>query len=242
VRQGCSIFAGMNADDQLHPRSDRSDRKASQAMEGLGERIRTLRQRRHMSLRGLAAAIQVTPSLISQIERGKTNPSVVTLYAIAGALDVSVDALFEDRADLVVDAPQHGTGAVGAECPDQPFGEGISVIPVVRRARRRRVDIEGHGGDITWELLTARPEKRADFLEITYGPGASSALSLMRHAGREYGLILEGELWVSLGFGEAVLGPGDSIGFSSRTPHRFENRGSVPMRAVWFVLREADAD
>lgn len=54
--------------------------------------------------------------------------------------------------------------------------------------------------------------------------------------GREYGLILEGELWVSLSFGEAVLGPGDSIGFLSRTPHRFDNRGSVPMRAVWFVL------
>ncbi len=211
-------------------------------MEGLGERIRGLRQRRQMSLRGLAAAIQVTPSLISQIERGKTNPSVVTLYAIARALGVSTDALLDYRPDLGADTLQHGAGGTGAEHPEGPFGEEALVVPVVRKARRRRVEIEGHGGDITWELLTARPEKRADFLEITYAPGASSALALMRHEGREYGLILEGELWVSLGFGEAVLRPGDSVGFSSRTPHRFENRGSQPMRAVWFVLREADVD
>jgi transcriptional regulator with XRE-family HTH domain len=184
----------------------------------------------------------VTPSLISQIERGKTNPSVVTLCAIAGALGVSVDALLQYRSDLVSDALQYGTGPVGDEHREQLSEEGSFVMPVVRKARRRRVDIEGHGGDITWELLTSRPEKRADFLEITYAPGAASALSLMRHEGREYGLILEGELSLSLGFGEAVLGPGDSIGFSSRIPHRFENRGSIPMRAVWFVLREADAD
>lgn len=236
------MFVGMGTDDQCHSSSARSDRKAREAVEGLGARIRALRRRRQMSLRQLAATIQVTPSLISQIERGKTNPSVGTLYAIAGALSVSVDTLFEDRSDLAIDSLRRGTGTVAEEHADRVLGEAGSVMPVVRRSRRRRVDIEGHGGDITWELLTARPEERADFLEITYGPGASSALSLMRHAGREYGLILEGELWVSLGFGEAVLGPGDSIGFSSSTPHRFENRGPVPMRAVWFVLRQADAD
>lgn len=104
------------------------------------------------------------------------------------------------------------------------------------------MDIEGHGGDIAWELLTARPENCADLLEITCGRGDCSALSLTRHEGWEYGLILDGELWVSLGFEETVLGPGDSIGFSSRTPHRFENRGSFLVRALWFVVREADAD
>ncbi len=195
-----------------------------------------------MSLRGLAAAVQVTPSLVSQIERGKTNPSIGSLYAIARALDVSVDSLLEDRPGLDHEVALPGMGRASAELPDQTSADGPFVMPVVRKTRRKRVDIEGHGGNITWELLTARPEKSADFLEITYAPGASSALSLMRHEGREYGLILEGELWVSLGFGEAVMGPGDSIGFSSRTPHRFENRGSVPMRAVWFVLRETDAD
>ena len=228
----------MDTQDQVHLGSARCPRKIPAVLGGLGERIRALRERRQMSLRGLAAAVQVTPSLISQIERGRTNPSIGSLYAIARVLDVSVDSLLEGRSGLDDEAAVPGTGKTSAERPDEtPPGEPF-VMPVMRRTRRKRVNIEGHGGDISWELLTVRPEKSADFLEITYAPGASSALSLMRHEGREYGLILEGELWVSLGFGEAVMGPGDSIGFSSRTPHRFENRGSVPVRAVWFVLRE----
>ena len=236
------MFGGMNAEDQGHPGSARYPRKTPEVVGGLGERIRALRGRRQTSLRGLAAAVQVTPSLISQIERGKTNPSIGSLYAIARALDVSVDSLLEDRSGLGHEASLPGMGRASTERPDETSANEPFVMPVVRKTRRKRVDIEGHGGDITWELLSVTPEKSTDFLEITYAPGASSALSLMRHEGREYGLILEGELWVSLGFGEAMLGPGDSIGFSSRTPHRFENRGSVPMRAVWFVLREKDAD
>ena len=64
----------------------------------MGERLREARRGRNLSLRVLADRLGVSPSLISQIETGRANPSVSTLYAIAAELDVSLDELlFNDR-------------------------------------------------------------------------------------------------------------------------------------------------
>ena len=64
----------------------------------MGERLRAARTARALSLRELAGRLGVSPSLISQIETGRANPSVSTLYALAAELDVSLDELlFNDR-------------------------------------------------------------------------------------------------------------------------------------------------
>ena len=60
----------------------------------LGERIRAERVRQGISLRGLARAVGVSASMISQIETAKTQPSVSTLYAITSALGISIEDLF----------------------------------------------------------------------------------------------------------------------------------------------------
>ena len=51
---------------------------------------------------------------------------------------------------------------------------------------------------------------------------------MMRHPGREYGVVLEGRLGVRLRFEEYALGPGDSIAFDSTQPHRLWNLESCP--------------
>jgi quercetin dioxygenase-like cupin family protein len=118
----------------------------------------------------------------------------------------------------------------------EPEGEAApDAHPVVRRAERERIDIDGFGGLVAWERLTGERHPGVDFLEIQYSPGASSARNYLRHQGREYGLVLEGELTVNLAFEEYVLGPGDSIAFDSSTPHRLSNQASGPVRAVWVV-------
>ena len=61
----------------------------------MGERVRVERARRGLSVRGLAREIGVSASLISQIETGKSQPSVSTLYAITTALGISVEDLFD---------------------------------------------------------------------------------------------------------------------------------------------------
>src|ERR671921_265211 len=63
----------------------------------IGERLRSSRRARGLSLRDLAQRLGVSPSLISQIELGRANPSVSTLYAIVAELDISLDELLFDR-------------------------------------------------------------------------------------------------------------------------------------------------
>src|SRR5690606_6066151 len=91
-------------------------------------------------------------------------------------------------------------------------------------------------GGVNWSRLTSQPEGNAEFLEITYDGGATSGASLSHHPGREFGLILEGELIVELGFERHILKTGDSIIFDSTTPHRLTNACTRPMRALWVVL------
>ncbi|MCL4367695.1 MAG: XRE family transcriptional regulator [Actinobacteria bacterium] len=236
---------------------------------GVGARMRALREQRKIGLRALARMVEVTPSLISQIETGKINPSVSSLYAIATALDVPMDFFFGSvsaapggTAGLVepvgvIDAEGIGHDAVVEQRPTmaeavrqrdarmqkvraEEQGHARARAPgsgtaVVRHAARRRIVIDGYGGTVLWELLTRDHDPGADFLEIRYDPGASSAQHMLRHTGREYGLVFDGVLTVTLAFEEFVLEPGDSIAFDSSTPHRLSNRGTVPARAIWVV-------
>lgn len=64
------------------------------ALPPIGERLRQARLRRGMTVRGLARVVDVSASLISQIETGKSSPSVSTLYAITAALDISIEDVF----------------------------------------------------------------------------------------------------------------------------------------------------
>jgi transcriptional regulator with XRE-family HTH domain/quercetin dioxygenase-like cupin family protein len=84
----------------------------------LGERIREERLRRGMSLRGLARDVGVSASMISQIETGKTRPSVSTLYAITSALGITMDGVFSPRGDE--ESARAGAGALADPAAD-PF-------------------------------------------------------------------------------------------------------------------------
>jgi transcriptional regulator with XRE-family HTH domain/quercetin dioxygenase-like cupin family protein len=66
------------------------------AIPPIGERLREARVERGLTVRGLARAVDVSASLISQIETGKSSPSVGTLYAITAALEISLEDVFGD--------------------------------------------------------------------------------------------------------------------------------------------------
>lgn len=243
------------------------NRESADGPGGVGAKMRALREAKNMSLRALARRVEVTPSLISQIETGKINPSVASLYAIANALEAPMDAFFgrlsrpevaEAEAGL-----RHGAGEVGPpgihrrRTAGRPSAEGAppstveepeappwGVAPhpaVVRIHNRERIVIDGLGGLLVWERLTPEQEAHVDFLEIQYESGASSAQNLMLHPGREYGLVLEGELTVYLGFEEVTLKAGDTIAYDSTRPHRLSNRGDSLARAVWVVVSRDSA-
>ena len=191
----------------------------------IGAQLRAARLERGLSLRSVAQALGVSASLISQVETGKTQPSVSTLYAMVNHLGVSLDEL------LGVGPETPPTGI-----PAPIFGHSGPALPPVQRASENPV-LEMDNG-VRWERLAIGEGGPADALLVTYAPGASSSseAKLMRHSGIEYAYILEGELTLQLEFDTYVLHPGDSLQFESVRPHLDSNRGTKVARGIWFVV------
>ncbi len=186
------------------------------AANDMGARLRRARESRAVSLRKVAQDVGVSPSLLSQIETGKAQPSVATLYALANLLAVSVDHL------------------LGLDSGDRAVAH--DVIPELQRAADNPV-IELENG-MKWERLATGTGGPADAMLVTFEPGGSSSLEgkMNQHSGFEYAYLLSGRLTFRLEFDSHQLSPGDSVHFDSSRPHLFANEGSVPAQGVWFVI------
>ena len=126
-----------------------------------------------------------------------------------------------------------GRGELSQHKADISFPPPTQTSPIVHASSRPTIELKG---GVSWSRITALAESGAEFLEITYSPGAMSGEHMSHHEGREFGLILDGELVVELGFESYTLRGGDSIIFESTTPHRLINKNTQPTRAVWVVL------
>jgi transcriptional regulator with XRE-family HTH domain len=189
----------------------------------IGERLRAERQRSGLSVREVARRVGVSPSLISQIERDKVNPSVSTLWGLVTVLGLHMGDLFASAEARPVAA--------------QPAARGPVTAPETRVA----LDLDT---GVRWERLTATSDPLVEFLSVLYPVGAASCDqdSLMRHGGKEYGYVVSGRLGVRVGFDEFELGPGMAISFDSSAPHRLWAIGDQPAEAIWVVVgRQADA-
>jgi transcriptional regulator with XRE-family HTH domain len=186
----------------------------------IGPRLREERERVGISQRELARRLGLSASLISQIESDQSKPSVSTLYAIVTELGVSLDHVFQ----------VHGSEGAAGE-PAGAKGAGA----VVRPAERHVIELDS---GVRWERLTSHHHEDVDFLHVVYDAGGASAPEerMMRHRGREYGVVLSGHLCVQLGFERHDLDAGDSIAFDSTQPHRLWNAGDEPVHGVWFVV------
>ena len=193
---------------------------------GLGPRLRLAREERQLSVRELARRIGCSASLISQIERGISVPSVGVLYSLAAELGSSLDYLLfgSEQAQRAEQNP-------ATAAPSAPDSAGI-----VQRADGRKIIDLASG--VRWERLTPGTDAMTDFLEVVYSPGGHSTDERrpLRHDGREYGLIISGTLQANVGFESYELGPGDSIAFDSSTPHEYLNKTGEPVHAIWVVV------
>jgi transcriptional regulator with XRE-family HTH domain len=187
--------------------------RADEVPEVLGAKIRTERLATGLSGRGLAGRVGVSPSLISQIERGQATPSVATLWAIATELGLSVSDLF----DGIGSARKRGDGAV------QPHES------------RKAITL---AGGIRWERLTTTPDREADFVYVVYPVGAASCGEddFQRHGGREFGYVIRGTLGVRMGVEDYIVRANDSISFESSMPHRLWTIGDEAVEAIWMVI------
>ena len=189
----------------------------------VGARLRQERERRGVSLRELARRVGVSPSLVSQIELDRVNPSVSTLYALVTELGVTMSDVFGDENQAV---PQIVRGRADAD--------GLVATPETR-------SVLNLASGVRWERLTPHSDPEVEFLYVVYPVGAESCSedALVTHGGREYGYVTSGTLGVRVGFDEYALGPGASIAFDSSSPHRLWTVGDEPVRAIWVVIGRA---
>ncbi|MCI0708676.1 MAG: cupin domain-containing protein [Chloroflexi bacterium] len=209
----------------------------------IGARLRAARRKQKLSLRVLASRADVSPSLLSQIENGRANPSVMTLHNVASALAVPITFFFPTPNDNGTQPSQANTISSDKSPSElRAANQGEFDVPaqfqspVINPSSRLAIELMG---GVRWERLTPREEDNIQFLEIHYRPGASSGSAMSRHQGREFGIILAGVLKLELGFDQYVLNVGDSIIFDSTTPHRLSNEGEEVVRAIWIIMNQS---
>ncbi len=206
-------------------------------METLGTRLKRSRLAAGLSLRELARRAEVSPSFVSQIENGKAQPSVASLYTFSQLLNISVDEVFETK------EPDEAWGSSANPLPrgdlsdpsivwkHSEFANRISIAHPSHRSRLEMAD------GVIWERLAATPEHAVNFMKIIYAPGAMSTDGgdLISHPGYEYGYVIRGVVQVSIGDEVFVLREGESVGFDSTIPHVLKNVGPGEFHGIWLV-------
>jgi transcriptional regulator with XRE-family HTH domain len=173
----------------------------------VGVRLRQLREARGHSIRELARQSGLSANALSLIERGRTSPSVSTLYKISEALGVPITSFFETRGEKSDVVFRKGT-----ERTRVPFTRGVW---------------EGLGG----ELFIGHVEPFA----LTLETGANSGPNPIVHTGHEFVVCLRGQLEYQVEHEIFLLESGDSLLFAAKLKHRWRNPGPLVTNAV-FVL------
>jgi transcriptional regulator with XRE-family HTH domain len=162
----------------------------------LGKRIQDLRRRRGLTTGELAARVQVTSGFISQLEHGKTDPSLHTLQRVAAALQVPLASLMRDDDSK----------------------------PQVVRGSQRHIIHVGRGG-LQASILTPLPARNLELVLLELPPGNVSWRKLRYHDGHECHLVMKGKVRADHGDDTYLLEAGDSIFWDGTAPHRLENLG-----------------
>ncbi|MFB6453294.1 helix-turn-helix domain-containing protein [Bradyrhizobium tunisiense] len=187
--------------------------KAEPAMDvEVGRRIRDLRRARQFSLETVAARTELSIGFLSQIERGLSSPSLRVLATLADVLGVGIAALF------------------GAS----PSADGASDQVVTRGSQRPELKLWRTG--VSKQLLSpASTDNKLNLFLVHLEPGGSTGDELYTHDGEEAGLVLEGEMMLTVDSETWSLKTGDSFRFASRRPHRFSNPAEDAKAVVLWV-------
>ena len=178
----------------------------------IGEHIRRLRSKRHVSLRAFAAQTGFSPSFISQLENGQVSPSLGSMQKIAEALGVTLGEFF-------------AAAASGAE-----------ETLVVRPPDRRRLD--STWTDVHLEALGSMTRsRRLEPVLAIFGAGGRSGKQVHSHSREEFAFVLKGHVTLTLGDEENELGPGCAVTLPAHSLRRWENRGRETVEILMIASR-----
>lgn len=164
----------------------------------IGKKIAEFRNQQNLTIKELSEKSQVTASMLSQLERGLTNPSINTLKSIAQALDVQLFTFFledEKNANLVQ-----------------------------KKGSRRQVILPSETQNIiTYELLSPDLNGDIELAIMTLEPDSHTSKDNFKHIGEEVAYVSEGSVHIFINDQEMQLETGDSIKIPPNTLHRWYN-------------------
>ena len=171
----------------------------------LGKKIKTFRQSKKLTSKALACQAQITPSMLSQIERGQATPSLNTIRLLAQALDEPIYRFFLDTPNITND--------------------------VVRKKERVKLISQG----IQYESLTPDMDGIIEMMQLTLPNNTSNCQEPLGHKGEEIALVQEGTVTLTLGTETCILQAGDSVRIKSEIKHQWSNHHDIPAVIIFAV-------
>lgn len=163
----------------------------------LGSRLKAARARAGLSQRMLARLSGVSNGTISLIEQNKTSPSVSSLKQLLDTVSMTLGEFFDDKT----------------------FAE-------EKHFFRSEELTELGSGNVYFRQVGANvPGHKLQILRERYLPGGDTGEQMLSHEGEEGGIVLSGEIEVTLDSKVEVLTASDAYYFDSSIPHRFRNLG-----------------
>ncbi|MDV7340049.1 cupin domain-containing protein [Terasakiella sp. A23] len=163
----------------------------------VGLRLKTVREMHGLSQRALATKVGVAHSTLSLIESGTSNPSVGALKRILDGIPMELSEFFSFE----------------MEKRESHFFRANDLVEIGK---------EG----ISYKLVGASVKNRTiQMLHETYAPGTDSGRVMLTHEGEECGVIIAGELEVTVAGRKKTLRAGEAYYFDSSLEHRFRNTG-----------------
>jgi transcriptional regulator with XRE-family HTH domain len=174
----------------------------------IGKRIKKVREEQHLTLKNVEAKAGISATHISEIERGKTSPTIGALMRIA-------DALSRDPAYFIED-------------------EELDDVSFVAFEDRRQCKLQRCPGSV--DLLTKSiPSGKINAQLITLSPSHAEEISLHAHEGDEAALVLTGTVRFAVAGRRYELGEGDSIYYLANQVHGYSNTSlSDAAKMLWF--------
>ncbi|GGO79092.1 hypothetical protein GCM10012289_62600 [Nonomuraea cavernae] len=159
----------------------------------IGRRLREARASRNLSLDVVSAECGISPSLLSQVERGKVTPSLATLHSITQVLNIAMFDLFGSPADR----------------------------PALIREGSRNVIRPPDSGGVSYELLSSGQLRNLQMIEMHLSAETGRFNHALSHAGEECLIVRRGSALIKVGTEELTLSAGDSLSYVARLPHQF---------------------
>lgn len=179
----------------------------------VGDRLKTLRQQFGMTQRQLAECAGVPHGQISMIETNKSSPSVASLRRILGGLGITMSEFFE---------PEATTSTQLFFTPDE-LRDLTSLLYQDDELAQQKIAIQQVGDAKAHGL---------QILQERYEPGADTGDTMIEHEASEGGIVISGELEITVGDQTRILKAGDAYLFNSRDPHRFRNISDRPCEVI----------